>query len=382
MKILFAIQKLDKKLGGAERFTVNLVKSMLKRGHDITIACYSWDGKYEDLGIKFLRIPRAGFLKDPWEEYARSLKAEIEKLETKPDIVCGLTQTYPQDVHRFAGGIYAYWLPKKYPATWFFQKFMPRNRRILEFEKKIYAPGNLRYAVAISEMDKALLKKYYAFPEERIITIYNGIDQEEFHARGRAEAREKLTRENSIDPLKRIALFSANNYKRKGLPEAVEAILQTKDPSRFALVVIGKPDKALVSSLKRKIGSKFQAVWLSKVDDPAEYYRGADLMLFPTRYDSFANVTAEAMLCGLPLITTKDAGGSEMVTQGVNGFVVEDSSKTREMAEALDFLLEEENLKSFSQNAPNTAKNLTLEACAQKFESLFQKIIEEKKQSD
>ena len=378
MKLLFAIQKLDKRLGGAERFTTNLIKSMLKRGHDVTIACYSWDKKYEELGIKFIKIPKPGFFKDPWEEYSKSLQEEIDKLETKPDIVCGLTQMYPQDVHRFAGGIYAYWLPKKYPRTWFFQKLMPRNRRILQFEKKIYDPQNLKYAVAISEMDKALLKKYYAFPEERIITIYNGIDQTEFHNNGREEARLKLTKANAIDPKLRIVLFSANNYKRKGLPEAVEAILKTKDPSRFALVVIGKPDKGLRSALKRKIGDKFKAVWLARVDDPAEYYRGADLMLFPTHYDSFANVTAEAMLCGLPLITTKDAGGAEMVTPGVNGFVVEDSSKTQEMAEALDFLLKEENLKSFSQNAPNTAKNLTTDLCARNFEALFLKILEEK----
>ena len=253
MKLLFAIQKLDKRLGGAERFTTNLIKSMLKRGHDVTIACYSWDKKYEELGIKFIKIPKPGFFKDPWEEYSKSLQEEIDKLETKPDIVCGLTQMYPQDVHRFAGGIYAYWLPKKYPRTWFFQKFMPRNRRILQFEKKIYDPQNLKYAVAISEMDKALLEKYYAFPEERIITIYNGIDQTEFHNNGREEARLKLTKANAIDPKLRIVLFSANNYKRKGLPEAVEAILKTKDPSRFALVVIGKPDKGLRSALKGNI---------------------------------------------------------------------------------------------------------------------------------
>ena len=378
MRILFAIQKLDKKLGGAERFSINLIKALLQRGHKISVACYSWDKKYEELGIDFIRIPKARLFHDPWEEYARELRKALDNAEQKPDVVCGLTQTYPQDVHRFAGGIYAYWLPKKYPKTWFFQKFMPRNRRILAFEQKLYDPKNLKYAVAISEMDKALLKKYYAFPEERIITIYNGIDQTEFHNNGREEARQKLTRANAIDPTSRIVLFSANNYKRKGLPEAVEALLKTKDPSRFALVVIGKPDKGLRSALKRKIGDSFQTVWLSRVDDPAEYYRGADLMLFPTHYDSFANVTAEAMLCGLPLITTKDAGGAEMVTPGVNGFVVENSSKTKEMAEALDFLLDGEKLRDFSHNSPNTAKNLTTDLCAKNFEALFQKILEEK----
>ena len=122
MRILFAIQKLDKRLGGAERFSINLIKGLLQRGHKISVACYSWDKKYEDLGIDFIRIPKARLFHDPWEEYSKSLKAEIEKLEAKPDIVCGLTQMYPQDVHRFAGGIYAYWLAEKNTKNLFFSK--------------------------------------------------------------------------------------------------------------------------------------------------------------------------------------------------------------------------------------------------------------------
>ena len=68
-----------------------------------------------------------------------------------------------------------------------------------------------------------------------------------------------------------------------------------------------------------------------------------------------------------------------MVTENVNGFVVDDSSKVDEMAKALDLLLDEEKLNSFSQNAPNTAKGLTIELCAQNFEALFQKVISFKK---
>lgn len=378
MRLLFAIQKLDKRLGGAERFTTNLIKSMLKRGHDITIACYSWDKQYEELGIKFIKIPKPGFFSDPWEAYSKSLKEEIDKLEAKPDIVCGLTQMYPQDIHRFGGGVYAYWLPLKYKGSWSWQKYLPKNRRILAFEKKLYDPKNLKYAVAISEMDKKILEEHYAFPKERIVTIYNGIDQTEFNTEGKEEARKKLRSEYAVPNGNRVVIFSANNYERKGLPEGVEALLRTKDPSRFTLLVIGKPDKGLRSALKRRIGDRFQTVWLSRVDDPASYYRGSDIMLFPTHYDSFANVTAEGLLCGLPLITTKQAGGSEMVIPGVNGFVVEDSSHIREMAEALDALQDEETYKSFSQHAPDKAKDLTWEQCAQNFEQLFQKILEEK----
>lgn len=380
MRLLFAIQKLSLSLGGAERFTVNLLKNMLSRGHEVTLACYDWDKKYEELGINFIRIPAPGLFDDKWLSYSQNLQKELDKLSVKPDVVCGLTQTFPQDVHRFGGGIYSYWLPLKYKGSWSWQKYLPKNRRILAFEKKLYDPNNLKYAVAISEMDKKILEEHYAFPKERIVTIYNGIDQTEFNTEGKEEAQKKLRSEYAVPKNNRVVIFSANNYERKGLPEGVEALLSTKDPSRFTLLVIGKPDKALRSKLKRKIGDKFKNIWLAKVGDPADYYRASDLMLFPTHYDSFANVTAEGLLCGLPLITTKQAGGSEMVIPGVNGFVVEDSSHIREMAEALDTLLDEETYKSFSEHAPDKAKDLTWDACAQNFERLFSQIAAEKRQ--
>lgn len=378
MHILFAIQRLRLSLGGAERFTLNLIRNLKARGHRITVACHDWDEKAEKLDLEFLRIPRGRRFHNPWFEYARNFQAALEGSGLKPDVVCGLTQVFPQDVHRFGGGIYSYWLPEKYGCLWPLYKWLPKSRAILDFERRLYSPGNLRYAVAISEMDRRILQEHYAFPPERILTIYNGIDQEEFHNRGREEARRRLVAENGLDPERRLVLFSANNYRRKGLPEAVEALLRTADPSRFALVVIGKPDKWLRSRLKAKIGGRFQNVWLSHVDNPAEYYRGSDLMIFPTHYDSFANVTSEALLCGLPLITTRQAGGAEMVLPGVNGFVAERSGDLDGMAAALDKLLDPAVLAEFSAHAPDLAKELTWERCAARFEELFARVAAEK----
>ena len=379
MRILLAIQNLKLSLGGAERFTINLAKNLIARGHEVIIAAQSFEEGAEKLGAKLLKIADTKNAKDPWTAYRENLEKALSESAIKPDILLGLTQLYPQDIHRFGGGVYKKWLAIKYKKTFWLRRLFGRNKKILEFEEKIYAPENLRYAVAISKMDAALLHELYAFPKERIITIYNGIDQEEFHNRGRQEARKKLCETYKIPEEKRLVIFSANNYRRKGLPEAVKAILKTHDPSRFALFVLGKPDKFLRFFLKIKIGKKFETRWLSHVSNPADYYRGADLMIFPTQYDSFANVTGEALLCGLPLITTSLAGGAEMVQDGVNGFVVENNTCTTKMAAALDALLDEKTLHEFSANAPALAKELTWSRCAKEFEDLFQKVLEEKK---
>ena len=52
-------------------------------------------------------------------------------------------------------------------------------------------------------------------------------------------------------------------------------------------------------------------------------YRAADLFVFPSLYDPFANVVLESLACGLPAITTTTNGSSEIITEGEDGYVIE-----------------------------------------------------------
>jgi len=53
-----------------------------------------------------------------------------------------------------------------------------------------------------------------------------------------------------------------------------------------------------------------------------EYYSAASVLVFPSLVEGLALVQLEAMACGIPIITTPNAGGSDIVTDGVEGFVV------------------------------------------------------------
>jgi glycosyltransferase involved in cell wall biosynthesis len=51
-------------------------------------------------------------------------------------------------------------------------------------------------------------------------------------------------------------------------------------------------------------------------------YQGASVLVFPTLCDGFGMVVSEAMACGLPVITTRNAGARDWVTPGQSGFVI------------------------------------------------------------
>lgn len=53
-----------------------------------------------------------------------------------------------------------------------------------------------------------------------------------------------------------------------------------------------------------------------------QYYSAASVLVFPSLVEGLALVQLEAMACGIPIITTSNAGGSDIVTDGVEGFVV------------------------------------------------------------
>jgi len=61
--------------------------------------------------------------------------------------------------------------------------------------------------------------------------------------------------------------------------------------------------------------------WLER-DDLVQIYRQADVFVTATTWEGMPNTVLEAMACGLPIIATRASGLSELVQDGVNGYLV------------------------------------------------------------
>ncbi len=362
MKIALVIQSLALARGGAERFTRNLLRGLLAGRHDLTVFCREWDAGAAAMPVELVQIPPGRSWRHPWYAFSRAAHAALCR-HAHCDVCVGLTQVCPQDVHRFGGGVYRYWYERKYGRMLPLHLLRPRVHFALAFERAMYTPGNYRQLIAISEMDRQLILEYYKVPPERVHTVYNGFDFVEFHERNRADARAQLCAGHQLDPATTLVLFAANNYVRKGLPEGIAALLRTRNPRAFSLIVIGKAHARSKAMLQHRTAGRLATLWLDRVNNPADFYRGADVLLFPTWYDSFANVIGEALCCGLPVITTQQAGGAEMITPGVNGFVVARAAAIDELTAACEAMADPARRATFSAHARDKVAALTIERC-------------------
>jgi len=93
------------------------------------------------------------------------------------------------------------------------------------------------------------------------------------------------------------------------------------------LLVAGRGNRSKYRSRRAK--------FLGVVEDLPALYAAADIFLLPTIYDPFSNACLEAMAAGLPVITTRANGFSEIMEEGKHGSIIDEPDDFVALREAL-----------------------------------------------
>jgi glycosyltransferase involved in cell wall biosynthesis len=171
-------------------------------------------------------------------------------------------------------------------------------------------------------------------PESKLIQIPYGVDIEKFN----------LDLEKKQDS-KFIALFVGQVSMRKGVHILLEVWRQL-NWQNAVLWLAGRINlpKNLLEPYKELPNVRF----LGHVRNIVEIYQQADVFVFPSLAEGSALVTYEAMACGLPVITTPNAGS--VVRDGVDGFL-EPYSDVDKIATRLELLRSDNRLRNEMGNS-------------------------------
>ncbi len=97
--------------------------------------------------------------------------------------------------------------------------------------------------------------------------------------------------------------------------------------------------------------------WETSSADVLDFYAAADAYVSPSREDSFGLPVAEAMACGLPVITSRFAGVADYIHDGIDGFVLEDPRDAQALAQIISRVHQESALRtSVSEGAVTAAQ--------------------------
>jgi starch synthase len=115
------------------------------------------------------------------------------------------------------------------------------------------------------------------------------------------------------------ALFVGRVAPRKGVHYLLQAWQQLRLPdAELLLVGINDFPEGWLNQYTEMI-RYLKSVPHSSLN---QYYSAASVLVFPSLVEGLALVQLEAMACGIPIITTANAGGSDIVTDNVEGFIV------------------------------------------------------------
>jgi len=380
MKIALIRKEYTLKWGGAESYVVCLARLLAARGHEVHVFANSWDVP-ADPAIIFHKVPMLSWY-SPLKNFTFARNTRRLLAREQFDIVNGFSQVFPQDVYRAGDGLHRFNLEAHSSSLFsrILNRLNPRHRIILFIEKQIFTPDHFTHIIANSKLCKQQILTYYGVPEERVAVIYNGVDLNRFNPGVRNTYRAAMRTRLAADDATRVMLFVSRNFKRKGLRQLIESIaLLTAEKERLQLVVLGRGNPRPYQRLASRLGVAGNIRFAGEHSAVEEYYAASDFLILPTLYDPFSNVCLEALACGLPVITTRSNGASELIRDGVNGFVLEDANRPEEMAEKISRLLRGGICETMGEQAAATARHYTPEENLQQTLALYDTVIAIKK---
>lgn len=165
---------------------------------------------------------------------------------------------------------------------------------------------NASYIFSISDAVKTDCLDLYRVPEEKVIVIPNGFDNEIF--RPRQLSKEKIFADHGLnaDVSLPVVTFAGKMSKTKGVDVLLEANAILQKRLTYTLLLFGSGDITDVlgrpPTREEKLGTHF--IGHVTQDVLAEFHNIAEFSVLPSQDEGFAMAALEAMGCGLPVVAT------------------------------------------------------------------------------
>ncbi len=362
-------------IAGAERSLLALIAELDRERFNVSMACPSEGPLSNKLAALGVRVYPVDFPK-------------IRKIAGVYAAVNALRKTIKREgialIHSnsIRTNIYA-WLaghPDGIPVVW-------HERNLID--KEILDPDRLLSFLpdAIICNSRAIAKRFMRRGNipEKVNIIHNGVDLEYFNPTVKGD---KLRGRFGISPDEIVVGIASRFNKNKGheiflaaAARLMKEVPNAKNRLRFLIsggAVFGedKEREAVLKRLAISEGISDRVIFTGVVEDMAEVYAAADIMVLASFLEGCGRVVSEAMACGRPVVGTDTGGTPEMIVDGVTGSIVR-ARDASGLANALRSLIEdrEKRLAMGKESRRRAEKEFDIKIHAKETADLYLRVI-------
>ena len=170
---------------------------------------------------------------------------------------------------------------------------------------QIKVARRLSYTITVSQTASQHIANTFGIPEDKLRVIHNGIDTDIFspsHKTNRIENR--------------LLVVISRDTAVKGLKYMLEALAELRQKHPLELIVVAKgTDNKATQRLINTLGIRDYVKFIDEIDtaELVHQYRMASIVVIPSIYEGFGLPAAEAMSCGVPVVSTTAGALPEVV---------------------------------------------------------------------
>jgi UDP-glucose:(heptosyl)LPS alpha-1,3-glucosyltransferase len=363
MKIAFCYESVLPARGGCETYISDLARRLSADHHEVHLYACRWDPESLPPDIQVHLLPELHgprFLR-PWLFARACARAMAEETH---QVTIGFDKTWGQDILYPQGGFHAasarhnllkYQAPFARRMAGLCKKLDLAHWSYMSLERRQYRGGDQPLVLVNSEMVRQHAMIHHGIESERVRVLPNAIDPDRFAEPDRPRRRIEWRQRWRLQPDDNVGLFVAMNYRLKGLEPLLHAVAKLPPGASFRLLIAGHPKFQSYESLARRLGIEERVRFLGPRRDVHNCYFAADFLIHPTFYDPCSLVVLEGLACGLPIITSRYNGASELLHPPEDGLVIDDPHDHARLADAIVHLLDPATRSACSQAARRAA---------------------------
>lgn len=278
------------------------------------------------------------------------------------------------DIYYAADPCYAYRVINQKKS--FIYRLYCRFHFYAKCEQSVFGLGSRTISLMISDIQRDIFKKIYATPEKLLPLLPPGISQDRKRPNNWRQIRIKCRNEFCMDN-EFLLLMVGTAFKTKGVDRSITVLASLPKiiQIKTKLLVVGEGSPKTYIKLAKQYSIENNVIFLGGREDIPKLLLGADLLLHPARRENAGNVILEAIVAGLPVITSGECGHYKHVLNSDSGLVIPTPFSQTKFNKQISMMLHDDKLKQWSNNGLSYAASKDLYSMTEKAADIIEQAM-------